>query len=58
MKRAYFGIENGEHIKTHCAHRLKKVIAGEPGGISKLLGWTGGGGFDFYQLNPSGRRGS
>lgn len=58
MKRAYIGIENGEHIKTHCAHRLKKVIDGESGGISKLVAWKGGGGFDFYQLTPIGRRGS
>lgn len=56
--RTYIGVENGEHVKTHCAHRLKQVIAGETGGISKLVGWTGGGGFDFYQLTHSGRRGS
>jgi adenine-specific DNA-methyltransferase len=27
-----------------------KVIAGEQGGISKAVGWTGGGGFGFYRL--------
>lgn len=50
MNRKYLGIEVGEHIKTHCAHRLQQVVEGESGGVSKLLGWKGGGGFDFYQL--------
>ncbi len=50
MGRTYIGIENGDHIETHCAHRLRQVIAGETGGISESIGWTGGGGFDFYRL--------
>lgn len=50
MGRSYIGIENGDHIETHCAHRLRQVIAGEPGGISEALGWPGGGGFEFYRL--------
>lgn len=50
MNRAYLGIEVGAHIKTHCAQRLQQVISGENGGISKLIGWQGGGGFDFYRL--------
>ena len=50
MNRKYIGIEIGEHIKSHCAYRLKQVVLGESGGISKLVGWKGGGGFDFYQL--------
>ncbi len=50
MNRIYLGIEIGEHIKTHCSQRLQQVIAGEAGGVSKLIGWKGGGGFDFYQL--------
>lgn len=52
MGRRYIGIEMGEHAVTHCAPRLKKVIAGEPGGISKSVGWQGGGGFRFYRLGP------
>ena len=40
----------GEHAKTHCAVRLKKVVDGEQGGISKQVGWQGGGGFRFYEL--------
>jgi len=50
MKRRYIGIEMGEHAKTHCAARLKKVVDGEQGGISQAVNWQGGGGFSFYQL--------
>jgi len=50
MNRRYIGIELGEHAKTHCAVRLKKVIEGEQGGISKSVNWQGGGGFRFYRL--------
>lgn len=50
MGRMYLGIENGEHIRTHCAHRLRQVIRGEAGGISQLAGWKGGGGFDYYKF--------
>lgn len=50
MNRKYLGIEVGDHIKTHCAYRLQQVVAGESGGISQLLDWKGGGGFDFYQI--------
>ena len=53
MDRRYIGIEMGEHAVTHCAPRLDKVIAGEQGGISKSLGWQGGGGFRFYRLGPT-----
>lgn len=50
MNRRWIGIEMGEHAKTHCAVRLKKVVDGEQGGISKQVGWQGGGGFRFYEL--------
>jgi adenine-specific DNA-methyltransferase len=50
MGRRYIGIEMGEHAKTHCAPRLKKVIDGEQGGISEAVGWKGGDGFRFYSL--------
>jgi adenine-specific DNA-methyltransferase len=53
MNRKYIGIELGEHAKTHCVPRLKAVIDGEQGGISKSLNWQGGGGFKFYTLAPS-----
>ena len=50
MGRKYIGIEMGEHAITHCVPRLKAVIDGEQGGISKALNWQGGGGFTFYDL--------
>ncbi len=50
MGRRWIGIELGGHCKTHCVPRLKKVIDGEQGGISKVVNWQGGGGFRFYQL--------
>ncbi len=50
MKRRFIGIELGNHAHTHCLPRLKKVVAGEQGGISKTVGWQGGGGFTFYTL--------
>lgn len=53
MGRRYIGIEMGEQAKTHCAVRLQKVIGGEQGGISKSVGWTGGGGFRFYTLGDT-----
>ena len=52
MGRRWIGIEMGEHAVTHCAPRLRKVIEGEPGGISGRVGWKGGGGFRFYRLGP------
>ena len=53
MGRRYIGIEMGEHAVTHCQPRLQKVIDGEQGGISKSVGWQGGGGFRFYRLGPA-----
>ena len=53
MGRRWIGIEMGEHAKTHCAVRLKKVVDGEQGGISEAVGWKGGGGFRFYELGEA-----
>ena len=53
MGRRYIGIEMGEHAVSHCVPRLNKVIDGEQGGISKSVGWQGGGGFRFCRLGPS-----
>jgi adenine-specific DNA-methyltransferase len=53
MGRRWIGIEMGEHAYTHCQVRLDKVIEGEQGGISKSVGWEGGGGYKFYELAPS-----
>jgi adenine-specific DNA-methyltransferase len=56
MGRRYIGIERGEHAVTCCARRLRCVIRGESGGISELVAWTGGGGFDFFRLNDTALR--
>jgi adenine-specific DNA-methyltransferase len=53
MNRRYIGIEMGDHAQTHCQPRLKKVIDGEQGGISKAVNWTGGGGVRFYRLGSA-----
>lgn len=50
MGRPYIGIEMGNHAITHCVPRLKAVVDGEQGGISKAVNWQGGGGFRFYKL--------
>ena len=50
MGRRWIGIEMGEHARTHCLPRLLKVVEGEAGGISRAVGWAGGGGFRFMQL--------
>lgn len=53
MGRKYIGIELGEHCYTHCLPRLRSVVDGEQGGISKTVEWQGGGGFKFYELAPT-----
>ena len=53
MGRRWIGIEMGEHAVTHCAPRLRKVVAGERGGVSEAVGWRGGGGFRFHRLGPA-----
>ncbi len=53
MGRRYIGIEVGDHAVSHCAPRLEKVVDGEQGGISKSVGWSGGGGFRFYRLGAA-----
>ncbi len=53
MNRRYIGIEMGDHAQTHCQPRLKKVIDGEQGGISKAVNWQGGGGFHYFRLGET-----
>ncbi len=53
MGRRWIGVELGDHAYTHCAVRMKKVIDGEQGGISKAQNWKGGSGFKFYELASS-----
>ena len=53
MKRQWIGIERGEHARTKSHPRLKSVVEGESSGISKAVGWKGGGGFRYYTLGPA-----
>ncbi|TRX42228.1 DNA methyltransferase [Flavobacterium restrictum] len=50
IKRQYIGIEQLDYIETVAVERLKKVIAGEQGGISKSVNWQGGGSFTYLEL--------
>lgn len=54
MGRRWIMIELGEQCHTHIIPRLQKVIDGEDqSGISKSIGWQGGGGFHYFNLVPS-----
>lgn len=50
MNRHYIGIEQMDYIEKVSVERLKKVIAGEKGGISKEVNWSGGGSFVYAEL--------
>lgn len=52
MNRQYIGIEQMDYIETLAVERLKKVIEGEQGGISKVVNWQGGGEFVYAELAP------
>jgi adenine-specific DNA-methyltransferase len=49
LGRRYVGIEIGDEIASQCALRLKSVIAGEQGGVSRSVIWSGGGHFEFLR---------
>lgn len=51
MNRRYIGIEQMDYIETVAVERLKKVIQGEQGGISKDVNWNGGGSFIYVELS-------
>ena len=50
MNRQYIGIEQMDYIESVAVERLKKVIAGEKGGISKDVDWQDGGSFVYCEL--------
>ena len=52
MKRRFIGIEQMDYIESITKERLKKVVAGEQGGISKAVNWQGGGSFIYAELMP------
>ena len=52
MKRRWIGIEQMDYIESITKERLKKVVSGEQGGISKAVDWQGGGSFIYAELMP------
>ena len=50
MNRKFIGIEQMDYVNTVSVPRLQKVIEGEQGGISKVVGWQGGGSFVYVEL--------
>jgi len=50
MKRKWIGMEMGEHFYTYVLPRMKRVLAGERSGISRKVGWQGGGFFKYCEL--------
>jgi len=50
MNRQYILCEQMDYIDTFIVQRMKKVIAGESGGISKEISWQGGGSFVYCEL--------
>lgn len=50
MGRRWIAIEQMDYIKDLPEARLKKVIEGEQGGISKAVNWQGGGSFIYCEL--------
>lgn len=50
MGRRWVGIEQMDYIEDVAKERLKKVVEGEQGGISKSVDWSGGGSFVYFEL--------
>ena len=50
LGRRYIGVEQMDYIQDITVERMKKVIDGEQGGISKDANWQGGGNFVYCEL--------
>lgn len=53
MGRRYIGVEQMDYIEDITIERLKKVIDGDQGGISKSVNWQGGGSFVYCELKEN-----
>lgn len=54
MGRKWIMVELGEHCHTHIIPRMQHVINGnDPGGITNIAKWEGGGGYRYFYLAPS-----
>lgn len=51
MNRRWIAVEQMDYIENITKERLKKVINGEQGGISKDVSWQGGGEFIYFDFN-------
>lgn len=50
LGRRWIMIEAGDQVRDFCLPRMQRVISGEDhSGISREAGWSGGGGFRFWQ---------
>jgi len=50
MGRQYIGVEQLDYGENSAVVRLKNVINGDQTGISKEVGWQGGGDFVYLEL--------
>jgi adenine-specific DNA-methyltransferase len=49
MGRRWVGIERGSHVEALALPRLRRVVDGvDPSGVTRALGWQGGGGFHVW----------
>ena len=53
LNRHYIGIELGRQMSELVVERMNKVVEGEGGGISKVVGWHGGGDFIFFNFDKN-----
>ena len=56
LNRHYIGIELGNQMSKLVVRRMNKVIEGESSGISKVVGWQGGGDFAFFNFDKNNTR--
>lgn len=50
LGRKWIGIEFGDYFRTITLTRMKKVLAGDKTGISRVIKWKGGGIFKYIEL--------
>lgn len=53
LGRKYIGCEQIDHQIELTVNRLNEVICGEQGGVSKSIGWQGGGSFVYCDLSKA-----
>lgn len=50
LHRHYIGVEQLDYIKEITVERMKGVVRGDESGISRDVGWSGGGNFVYMEL--------